>query len=78
MEEIIYVVEGEAEQWVETSHQILKVGEIAHIPTNVVHATFNRSDRPLIFLAMLSPASAPGPALIDVAHEEPWASLGPR
>jgi quercetin dioxygenase-like cupin family protein len=75
MEEIIYVVEGEAEQWVETSHRTLKVGEIAHIPTNVVHATFNNSQHPLVFLAILSPASAPGPALIDVAHEEPWVSL---
>jgi quercetin dioxygenase-like cupin family protein len=75
MEEIIYVVEGEAEQWVEREKRILKVGETAHIPKNLVHGTYNVSEKPLVFLAILSPAKAPGPPLIDVSHEEPWASL---
>jgi quercetin dioxygenase-like cupin family protein len=78
MEEIIYVVEGEAEQWVEKESRALKVGQIAHIPANLVHATFNSSDQPLVFLAILSPAKTPGPPLIDVSQEEPWASLRPR
>ena len=28
-----------------------------------------------VFLAILAPATAPGPALIDVHTEEPWRSL---
>ncbi|MBY0588509.1 cupin domain-containing protein [bacterium] len=75
MEEIIYVVEGEAQQWVETEKRTLTVGQIAHIPVNLVHATFNNSEKPLVFLAILSPANAPGPPLVDVSLEEPWASL---
>lgn len=77
MEEIIYVIEGEAEQWVEHDKRTLKVGAIAHIPTNLVHGTYNVSNRPLVFLAILSPANAPGPPLVDVSHEEPWRSLKP-
>lgn len=77
MEEIIYVVEGEAEQWVEDVNRTLTAGDVAHIPTNLVHATYNSGTKPLVFLAILSPANGPDPPLIDVSHEEPWASLKP-
>lgn len=75
MEEIIYVVEGQAEQWVEQDHRILQPGEIAHIPTGMVHGTYNPFDTTLRFLAILSPAKFEGPALVDVCQEEPWCAL---
>ncbi len=75
LEEIIYVVEGEVEQWVETERRILKPGEVAHIPRGVVHATFNPSSADAVILAILSPAAAVGPFLVDVSAEEPWKSL---
>ena len=75
MEEIIYVLEGRAEQWVGTESRILNPGEIAHIPMNVVHGTYNPFETTLRFLAILSPAKFEGPALIDVSEEEPWRSL---
>jgi len=75
MEEILYVVEGRLEQWVEREQRVLAVGEVAHIPTNVVHGSYNVFDQPVVFLAMLSPAVFDGPALIDVSREEPWCSL---
>ncbi len=75
MEEIIYVLEGEAEQWVERDHRILGAGEMAHIPVNKVHGTYNTSNSALVFLAILSPAIFTGPALVDVSSEEPWFSL---
>lgn len=75
MEEIIYVVSGTAEQWVDTASRRLGPGEIAHIPTGVVHGTYNAGDDTLVFLAILSPATVEGPALVDVSGEEPWASL---
>ncbi len=75
MEEIIYVLSGKAEQWIEQEHQILGPGEIAHIPIDVVHGTYNPFDTTLVFLAILSPAKFEGPALIDVYQEEPWCSL---
>jgi quercetin dioxygenase-like cupin family protein len=75
MEEIIYVIAGTAEQWVNDERRTLSAGEIAHIPRDVVHGTYNAGDDTLVFLAMLSPASAEGPALVDVHTEEPWRSL---
>ena len=75
MEEIIYVVSGQAEQWVHDEYKVLKAGEIAHIPKNVVHGTYNPFDEPLVFLAILSPANTAGPALVDVFEEEPWCTL---
>jgi quercetin dioxygenase-like cupin family protein len=75
MEEIIYVVSGTAEQWVDRVSQKLGAGDVAHIPRDEVHSTYNAGDETLVFLAILSPAVFEGPALVDVSAEEPWASL---
>lgn len=77
MEEIIYVISGLAEQWVDRQQRLLGPGESAHIPPNVVHGTYNAGDTDLVFLAILSPATSTGPALVDVHKEEPWRSLKP-
>jgi quercetin dioxygenase-like cupin family protein len=78
MEEIVYVVSGQAEQWVERESRVLGPGEMAHIPRDVVHGTYNAGEEPLVFLAILSPAKFEGPALVDVSGEEPWRSLRAR
>ena len=75
MEEIIYVLEGNAEQWVGTERRILGPGDIAHIPIDRVHGTYNPHEVTLRFLAILSPAKFEGPALVDMSGEEPWCSL---
>jgi len=72
MEEIIYVLEGQAEQWVQQEQRVLAAGEMAHIPLGLVHGTYNPFDTTLRFLAILSPAKFDGPALVDVCQEEPW------
>jgi quercetin dioxygenase-like cupin family protein len=77
MEEIIYILEGTAEQWVDREKCILGPGEIAHIPKDVVHGTYNIGQQTLRFLAILSPAKIQGPPLIDMSQEEPWKSLRP-
>ena len=77
MEEIIYVISGAAEQWVDRESRVLQAGEIAHIPRDVVHGTYNAGAEPLVFLAILSPAKFEGPALVDMSMEEPWRSLRP-
>ena len=46
-EEIIYVLDGVAEQWVDREKRRLKAGEIAFIPKNVVHAIHNPSKKPM-------------------------------
>lgn len=77
MDEIIYVLSGEAEQWVDQDKQMLKAGQIAHIPKDVVHGTYNPGSELLEFLAILSPAKCEGPVLVDVSQDEPWKSLRP-
>lgn len=76
-EEIIYVLEGQAEQWVGPEKRLLRVGDLALIPRNVPHATFNPGLATLRFLAILSPVEAPGPFTVDVFDEEPWKTLRP-
>jgi len=74
-EEIIYVLEGEAEQWVGKEKRLLKPGEMAHIPKNTPHATYNIGRSLLKFLAILSPVEAEGEFAVDVSDHEPWRSL---
>ncbi|MFN0008065.1 MAG: cupin domain-containing protein [Planctomycetota bacterium] len=77
LEEVLYVVSGRAEQWVGREKRVLAAGELAFVPTNEVHGTYNVFDAPVVFLAVLSPAVFEGPALVDVSQEEPWRSLAP-
>jgi quercetin dioxygenase-like cupin family protein len=74
-EEIIYVISGEAEQWVEREKRVLKAGEMAHIPKSTAHATRNVGAAPLIFLAILSPVEAAGEFTVDVFEDEPWRTI---
>jgi len=75
-EEVIYVIEGEIEEWIDTEKRILRRGESAFIPADVVHASFNLSNQNARLLAILGPCIGPeGYELIDVADQEPWASL---
>jgi quercetin dioxygenase-like cupin family protein len=76
-EEILYILEGEAEQWVGEEMRRLRPGEIAHIPAGTPHATFNKGPATLRFLALLSPTGADGPMVVDCFNEERWKSLRP-
>jgi len=75
MEEIIYILSGRAEQWVDREKKILSPGQIAHIPKGVVHGTYNAGATILEFLAILSPAEISGPPLVDMSDQEPWRSV---
>ena len=50
-------------------------GDIAHIQKDIVHATYNAGTDTLVFLAVLSPATFDGPAIVDVSGEQPWSTL---
>jgi quercetin dioxygenase-like cupin family protein len=75
MDEVIYVISGTAEQWIEKKSKILKAGDSVFIPKDMVHATFNDGDDTLSFLAILSPATDYENATVDVFEDEPWKSL---
>ncbi len=57
-EELIYVLEGQAEQWVGQEKRLLGPGEMAQIPLNAVHATRNVGSQMLRFLALFATLAA--------------------
>ncbi|RYD37908.1 MAG: cupin domain-containing protein [Verrucomicrobiaceae bacterium] len=67
-EEIIYFISGTAEQWLEDEMRVMGPGSSLYIPKGVVHATYNRSDSPIEFIAVITPASAEGPVTVEVGE----------
>jgi len=75
MDEVIYILSGQAEQWLEKDVETLEPGEAVYIPKRMVHATYNNSDDPLSFLAILSPAADLEGSMVYVDEEAPWKDL---
>jgi quercetin dioxygenase-like cupin family protein len=54
----------------------IKQGDVAFIPMDTVHASFNDTDKDVKLLAILSPAvGEAGYELEDVSEEAPWNGL---
>ena len=75
MEEILYVLSGSAEQWVEREKRVLRPGDSVYLPPGIVHGTYNIGEQTLDFLAILTPAKSAGPMTVEVSEQEPWKSL---
>jgi quercetin dioxygenase-like cupin family protein len=75
MEEILYMLSGTAEQWVEKEKRIMRAGDSLYVPAGVVHGTYNIGSEALDFLAILSPAKSAGPPTVEVSDREPWKLL---
>jgi quercetin dioxygenase-like cupin family protein len=75
-EEVIVVVEGEAEQWLEGEKRTLAAGDSAFIGAGVVHASFNVTAVPIKLLAILGPCvGADGYETVDMSGQEPYNKL---
>ena len=74
-EEVIFVVTGRIEQWVDQEKRLFAPGDAAFIPPNVVHASFNVGDDEAKILAIFGPCVGEGFEVIDVAGEAPWNGL---
>lgn len=75
-EEVIYVVAGTVEQWLDQEREYLEAGDAIFISADVVHATFNTSNVPAKLLVSLGPCVGDeGYQLVDVSDQEPWQSL---
>jgi quercetin dioxygenase-like cupin family protein len=75
-EEVIYVISGAIEQWLEDKKQILGPGDSIFIDANVVHASFNVSRDPAKLIAILGPCVGEGGYVVEeVADQAPWNSL---
>lgn len=75
MNEILYVLQGEAEQWVEEEKRIMKAGDSVYIAANIPHGTFNSGQGELVFLAILSPKDGWEDGTVDVSMLEPYSTL---
>lgn len=75
-EEVIYVISGKVEQWLDQEKRILGPGDSVFIGADVVHASFNAGDVGAQLLAILGPCvGEAGYEVVEVAHEAPWSSL---
>lgn len=75
-EEVIYVIEGQIEQWLDKNSRVLESGDSVFIGADVVHASFNVSDKPAKLLAILGPCMGEGGyELVEVFDQDPWKSL---
>lgn len=74
MNEILYILKGKAEQWVEDEKQMLGPGDSVYIDPNVVHATINAGDGELEFLAILAPAEGWEAGTIDESMNLPYST----
>jgi quercetin dioxygenase-like cupin family protein len=80
-EEIILLRTGTVEQWVRDEQRMLTPGDCAFIPMGAVHATFVPADAAegARLFVVLGPSHGPdGYEAVDVASEEPWASMRSR
>ena len=75
-EEVIYIVAGRVEQWVDREKRILGPGDSAFLPADTVHASFNVGQSDANIVAILGPCvGATGYEVVDVTGEEPWKGL---
>ena len=75
-EEVLYVVAGEVEQWVDRDKRMLGPGDSAFVPADMVHASFNVGTGEAKIVAILGPCvGAGGYELVDVSGKAPWKGL---
>ncbi len=75
-EEVIYVLQGTVEQWLDKEKRILEEGDSVCIPADCVHASFNVGSQDAKLLAILGPAVGhTGYEVVEVGEEEPWIGL---
>jgi quercetin dioxygenase-like cupin family protein len=75
-EEMLYVLSGTLEQWLEGEKRILNAGDAVFVQRGVVHASFNTGPGDTKFLVVLSPSAGDGGyESEEVAAEAPWNSL---
>jgi quercetin dioxygenase-like cupin family protein len=75
-DELITVLAGQIEQWIDQDKSVLVAGDSVYLDKDVVHASFNVGDETVRLMVVLAPSVGDeGYQLIDVASQEPWASL---
>ena len=71
-EEVIYVVAGKVEQWVDREKRMLGPGDSAFIPADMVHASFNVGASDAKVVAILGPCSGRSATSWSMWRRAPW------
>ena len=75
-EEVIYVLAGTVEVWVEREKKILGPGDGVFVPPGIVHGAFNAGTNEAKVLPILGPSVGEiGIEIVDVSGEAPWNTL---
>ena len=77
-EEVIYVIDGQVQQWLDQEERTLGPGDCVFITGDTVHATLNTGQKYAKLLAIVSPCvnRDSGYEVTEVADQEPWSGLG--
>ena len=75
-EEVIVVVSGQVEQWLDRDKRLLGAGDSVFIPAGVVHASFNAGTGEAKLAAILGPCVGDiGYVSVEMGAEAPWNTL---
>ena len=75
-DELIFVLDGKVEQWIEQEMKVLGPGDAVLIKENTIHASFAYAGKPARLLAILGPRiGESGYELEEVYDQEPWRSI---
>jgi quercetin dioxygenase-like cupin family protein len=74
-EEVLFVVAGRIEQWIDREKRLLGPGDAAFMPPGMVHASFNVGENEAKVIAIFGPCVGDGFEMIDMAGEAPWNGL---
>jgi quercetin dioxygenase-like cupin family protein len=75
-EEVIYVLRGRVEQWIEEERQVLGPGDAVFIGAGIVHATFNLGKGAAQLFVALGPSRGKaGYKAVDVSAQKRWRGL---
>lgn len=74
-EEVVHVLSGRVEKWIDREKRILGPGDSAFMPAGVVHGLYNDGDEPARVLAIFAPAVGDGFEVLDMSDKPPWNGL---
>jgi quercetin dioxygenase-like cupin family protein len=75
-EEVLLIVAGEVEQWIDQEKRVLYAGDSAFVPKGVVHASFNVGEGEARIAAILGPCVGDvGYVSVEMGAEAPWNTL---
>ncbi len=75
-EEVIYVLKGKIEQWIEGEMKMLKPGDAVFLDADTVHASFNAGKSVAQMFVVVSPCRGKaGYRAVDVSKKAPWKGL---